>query len=101
MPIYEYVCTACGHALDALQKMSDAPLTDCPECNKATLQKMMSATSFQLKGTGWYATDFKNKPQAEPKKEASATAKTSTETKPVTTNSTAATTATKTTTDKT
>jgi len=105
MPIYEYVCTACGHTLDTLQKMSDAPLTDCPECNKATLQKVMSASSFQLKGTGWYATDFKNKPQAEPKKtepktEAADTAKT-TETKPVTASSATATTTTKTTTDKT
>lgn len=101
MPIYEYVCTACGHALDTLQKMSDAPLTDCPECNKATLQKVMSATSFQLKGTGWYATDFKNKPQTEPKKEVAGTANT-VETKPAAASPAATTTTTtKTTTDKT
>lgn len=64
MPIYEYQCTACGHAFDTLQKISEEPLTDCTECKQSTLQKIMSATSFQLKGTGWYATDFKNKPQA-------------------------------------
>lgn len=74
MPIYEYQCSACHHHFDALQKMSDAPLTQCPSCQKPALQKMMSATSFQLKGTGWYATDFKNKPRSE----------TPTETKPET-----------------
>jgi putative FmdB family regulatory protein len=67
MPIYEYQCNACNHQFDVLQKMSDAPLTDCPSCHKAALQKMMSATSFQLKGTGWYATDFKTKPKTETK----------------------------------
>lgn len=67
MPIYEYQCGACGHAFDALQKISDEPLTDCPECNKAALQKQVSATSFQLKGTGWYATDFRNTAAATPK----------------------------------
>ena len=61
MPIYEYQCTACGHALEAIQKFSDEPLKTCPECNKETLQKLMSAAGFQLKGTGWYATDFRNK----------------------------------------
>lgn len=65
MPIYEYQCTACNHQFDALQKMSDAVLTDCPACHKAALQKIMSTTSFQLKGTGWYETDFKSKPQTE------------------------------------
>ena len=70
MPIYEYQCTACGHRLDELQKFSDAPLTDCPECHAAALQKLVSATSFQLKGTGWYATDFRHKDQSESKKEA-------------------------------
>lgn len=60
MPIYEYVCTACGHTLEKLQKMSDAPLTECPECSKATLQKQISAVGFRLKGGGWYETDFKS-----------------------------------------
>ena len=60
MPIYEYRCGACGHQLEALQKLSDAPLTDCPACGKAHLSKLVSAAGFQLKGSGWYATDFKN-----------------------------------------
>src|SRR3569623_446064 len=59
MPIYEYRCEACGHALEALQKMSEAPLTDCPECGAPALKKQVSAAGFQLKGSGWYATDFK------------------------------------------
>jgi putative FmdB family regulatory protein len=61
MPIYEYQCNACGHQLEAFQKMSEAPLTDCPECKKNTLTKLVSAAGFQLKGTGWYVTDFRNK----------------------------------------
>jgi len=73
MPIYEYECGACGHKLDALQKMSEPALTDCPVCAKAALQKLISATSFQLKGTGWYVTDFRNKKQAESTKETTAT----------------------------
>jgi len=59
MPIYEYQCPACGHQLEALQKISDAPLVQCPACNESVLQKMISATSFQLKGSGWYQSDFK------------------------------------------
>lgn len=59
MPIYAYKCDACGHTLDALQKMSDAPLTDCPKCGKPALHKQLTAAGFQLKGSGWYATDFK------------------------------------------
>lgn len=59
MPIYEYTCTQCGHQLEALQKMSDAPLSECPQCHHESLQKMISAAGFQLKGNGWYATDFK------------------------------------------
>ncbi len=59
MPIYAYKCDACGHTLDALQKMSDAPLTDCPHCDKPALHKQVTAAGFQLKGSGWYATDFK------------------------------------------
>jgi putative FmdB family regulatory protein len=59
MPIYEYQCRACGHQLEALQRISDAPLTDCPACEKADLQKKISAAGFRLKGGGWYETDFK------------------------------------------
>ena len=59
MPIYEYRCTACGHQKDHLQKMSDAPLTTCPACGAETYAKQISAAGFQLKGRGWYATDFK------------------------------------------
>jgi putative FmdB family regulatory protein len=68
MPIYEYLCAACGFQKEYLQKMSDAPLTDCPECGKPSLGKMVSAAGFQLKGSGWYATDFKHaaKPKSKP-----------------------------------
>ena len=59
MPIYEYRCSSCGHELEALQKFADAPLTDCPTCNAQALVKLVSAAGFQLKGSGWYATDFK------------------------------------------
>ncbi|WGL18495.1 zinc ribbon domain-containing protein [Microbulbifer bruguierae] len=59
MPIYEYQCKACGHQMEALQRMSDAPLTDCPACEKAELSKKISAAGFRLKGGGWYETDFK------------------------------------------
>ena len=75
MPIYEYICNACGHGLEALQKLSDEPLKFCPECNEATLKKQVSAAAFRLKGTGWYETDFKNngkKPPAEDSKPKSA-----------------------------
>jgi putative FmdB family regulatory protein len=60
MPIYEYACGACGHQLDALQKLSDPPLVDCPACEAPRLKRQMSAPSFRLKGGGWYETDFKN-----------------------------------------
>jgi putative FmdB family regulatory protein len=61
MPIYEYRCGACGHHLEALQKMSEAPLRKCPECGKSQLKRLVSAPQFRLKGSGWYETDFKNK----------------------------------------
>ena len=61
MPIYEYGCGACGHHLEALQKMSEAPLRKCPECGKQQLKRLVSAPQFRLKGSGWYETDFKNK----------------------------------------
>lgn len=60
MPIYEYRCAACGFQKEYLQRMNDAPLTDCPECGKRDFSKMVTAAGFQLKGSGWYATDFKN-----------------------------------------
>lgn len=60
MPIYEYRCSACGHDLEVLQKLSDAPLTLCPACGKSDLRKQVSAAGFQLKGSGWYVTDFRN-----------------------------------------
>jgi len=61
MPIYEYQCNTCGHVMEAFQKISEKPLKKCPICNKSTLQKLVSAPSFQLKGTGWYVTDFRDK----------------------------------------
>lgn len=66
MPIYEYRCAACGFQKEYLQKMSDAPLKDCPECGKPSLAKMVTAAGFQLKGSGWYVTDFRqgSKPAA-------------------------------------
>jgi len=59
MPIYAYRCTDCGHAQDVLQKISDPVLTDCPACGASSFQKQLTAAGFQLKGSGWYATDFK------------------------------------------
>ncbi len=63
MPIYEYVCNECGHQLDALQKMSDTPLLECPACEKEGLKKKISAPGFRLGGSGWYETDFKSSNQ--------------------------------------
>jgi putative FmdB family regulatory protein len=60
VPIYAYKCSACGHAEDKLQKMSDAPLTLCPECAQSTYSKQVTAAGFQLKGSGWYVTDFRS-----------------------------------------
>ena len=72
MPIYEYVCSSCSHELEALQKFSDPALTQCPSCGTDKLTKKISAAGFQLKGSGWYATDFKgngSKPAAKDKAE--------------------------------
>jgi putative FmdB family regulatory protein len=72
MPIYEYRCSACQHKLESLQKLSDPPLKTCPVCGEETLTKLVSAAGFQLKGSGWYATDFKHsgsKPAAKEKTE--------------------------------
>jgi len=59
MPIYEYRCGNCGHELEAIQKISDAPREECPECRRPALKRLISAPSFRLKGSGWYETDFK------------------------------------------
>jgi putative FmdB family regulatory protein len=75
VPIYEYACKKCDHKLDALQKMSDDPLLECPECGEPALNRLLSAPRFRLKGKGWYETDFKkdnqrnvHKPETEPAK---------------------------------
>jgi putative FmdB family regulatory protein len=76
MPIYEYRCESCGHQQEFLQKVSDAPLTVCTKCGKPTFSKMVTAAGFQLKGSGWYATDFRNsgaKPKAASDKPAAST----------------------------
>ena len=91
MPIYEYQCKECGHRLEAMQKMNDAPLEDCPECGASALGKLMSASAFRLKGGGWYETDFKggnqrNVAQSDNKAEKTAT---TAESKPETKSSTA------------
>ncbi|KTD18544.1 Type I antifreeze protein [Legionella lansingensis] len=70
MPIYEYECKSCHHHFDLMQKVSDAPVKQCPQCFEDTAVRLVSAAGFQLKGTGWYATDFKNKDN---KKEAKTT----------------------------
>lgn len=61
MPIYEYQCASCGHQLEVIQKVSDEPLRDCPECGEGALSKLVSAAGFRLGGSGWYETDFKSK----------------------------------------
>jgi putative FmdB family regulatory protein len=70
MPIYAYKCAACGHAQDVLQKMSDDPLTVCPACGAAAYQKQVTAAGFQLKGSGWYVTDFRDNGSGKKKAEA-------------------------------
>jgi putative FmdB family regulatory protein len=82
MPIYEYRCAGCGFQKEYLQKMTDAPLTDCPECGKPRLAKMVTAAGFHLKGSGWYATDFKTAPKAETKAEPAGSAAAKAEDKP-------------------
>lgn len=67
MPIYEYECPSCHHQFDVLQKIHDEPIKLCPKCGKNDAVRLVSAAGFQLKGSGWYATDFKNKGKAEPK----------------------------------
>lgn len=69
MPIYAYKCASCGHVLDALQKLSDPPRVECPACGEPALVKQVTAAGFQLKGSGWYATDFRNNGAAPAKKD--------------------------------
>lgn len=87
MPIYEYQCNACGYLFDVMQKMSDAPETICPECSKDSVVRLVSAAGFQLKGTGWYVTDFKNKAPAKETKPADTTGKNSSTPSPTNTGS--------------
>lgn len=79
MPLYEYQCEACGQHSEVIQKMSDPALTTCPNCNKDALKKLISAAAFHLKGTGWYVTDFKNKPSAQKTEDAGKSSETKTE----------------------
>nr|VFJ88230.1 MAG: putative regulatory protein, FmdB family [Candidatus Kentron sp. H]VFJ90246.1 MAG: putative regulatory protein, FmdB family [Candidatus Kentron sp. H]VFJ96603.1 MAG: putative regulatory protein, FmdB family [Candidatus Kentron sp. H] len=81
MPIYEYECSRCAHRIEILQKISDAPLEDCPACGKPSLRKLVSAASFRLKGTGWYETDFKNKDKPKPAEKQAESDSTKSETK--------------------
>jgi putative FmdB family regulatory protein len=90
MPIYAYKCGSCGHAKDVLQKISDAPLTDCPACGKATFSKQLTAAGFQLKGSGWYATDFKGGSTSSPSSSASSSAEPSSSESAATTATTTA-----------
>lgn len=78
MPIYEYRCSSCGFQKEHLQKMSAEPLTNCPSCNQATYIKLVSAAGFQLKGSGWYATDFKDKGSSPAPKQSDSAASSST-----------------------
>lgn len=69
MPIYEYRCSDCGHEFEALQKISESPLSECPACHAPSLRKKVSAAGFQLKGSGWYVTDFRNSGAKQPAKD--------------------------------
>ena len=79
MPIYAYKCAECGHQMDVIRKVSDPPLTDCPSCGKAALVKQVTAAGFQLKGAGWYVTDFRDQGSAKKKDEAKTDEKAATE----------------------
>lgn len=82
MPIYAYKCGSCGHAKDVLQKISDAPLTDCPQCGAQAFNKQITAAGFQLKGSGWYATDFRGGSSKPAEKAAGDSAKSDAKTEP-------------------
>lgn len=98
MPFYEYKCAKCGHALEALQKLSDPPLRKCPDCGKSALKKLISPPVFRLKGSGWYETDFKSEkegkrnladvPDKEPKSDEKKDDKKKEESKPEATSTT-------------
>ena len=96
MPIYEYRCSECGQDHEVLQKVSEPPLTECPACGKPALKKQLSAAGFQLKGSGWYATDFKSsakkpaekKPEAKSEVKSETKSETKTESKPASTSTT-------------
>ena len=79
MPIYAYKCAECGHQMDVIRKVSDPPLTDCPSCGKSALVKQVTAAGFQLKGAGWYVTDFRDQGSAKKKDEAKTDEKAATE----------------------
>lgn len=81
MPIYEYECSNCHHTFDVIQKVSDEPVKQCPECAQNMAVRLVSAAGFQLKGTGWYATDFKTKGQPEKSKTTDVKSDTKTEAK--------------------
>jgi putative FmdB family regulatory protein len=89
MPIYEYQCGSCGSKKEYLQKLSDEPIPVCPTCGSNTYTKLISAAGFQLKGSGWYATDFKNGSQSKPKTEPKEKNESMPGTKPKTTPDTA------------
>lgn len=85
MPIYQYRCESCDHQLEALQKMSEAVLTECPHCGQNSLKKQLTAAAFRLKGSGWYETDFKNSgKKKKPETKAGSTDKAVTDSKPKT-----------------
>lgn len=69
MPTYEYLCKACGHAHEIFQKITDEPIKECPDCHKPELVKQISGGNFQLKGTGWYVTDIRDKGKTKPKEQ--------------------------------
>lgn len=71
MPIYEYECSFCGNHVDNLQKVNDPPLEECPKCGKPGLKRLISAPAFQLKGEGWYATDFRGNKESKPSTDSS------------------------------
>jgi putative FmdB family regulatory protein len=82
MPIYAYKCASCGHAKDVLQKISDAPLTSCPACGAESFTKQITAAGFQLKGSGWYVTDFRGGNNGKPATDSKASETAATDAKP-------------------
>lgn len=95
MPIYEYQCASCHHQFDLMQKVNEEPAKECPQCLEPSLIKLVSAAGFQLKGTGWYATDFKNKTSSVSKESSDSKTQENSSTKPSSNESTVTTTTTK------